>query len=292
MIDQTQLGKYVRIAIDINNNDLSPISQKIHQITNCWANDYINPVSDTISEIHHVYVDESRIGNSLCIGFFSCNKDVTPSIDDRELRLEALTDKYKLHNIHFNQIFGRNNILKNKTKAFFQEYVEIVSGLPLSAGTCTIDPEANTVESWSQLNLEYRYFKLFWNLFQDTLLKGCSNHSVFHIFFEQENNFTEETIQKFIVKYNSGLTAVLANTDKYISICKHPTYFTKKALFPSSVADLLVYGTNKFQDKRIRAVPLQKIVSDNNLHMIWSAIKAIFPNHDVRHIYQDKDNVF
>jgi len=65
--------------------------------------------------------------------------------------------------------------------------------------------------------------------------------------------------------------------DKYISICKHPHFFTKKALFYSSLADFLAYGSNKLQNK-IDLEINEKVIM-KKYGVILRMFKIIFTNY-------------
>ncbi|WP_224981209.1 PIN domain-containing protein [Geomonas agri] len=275
--------KYYRL---LNNDDksldTSSISQSLSKITGFGSNDYIRPVVAGGGDIISVVADESEFK-----GHFSSGMVVLPyqnvkvELPSVERKLEALINKYGLVNIHFTELFGRSKILKHKLPDFLADYLEIVRNPHMTCLSISkTDKELLEVFRCSKATREEIFFMLFWNN-MDRLVNAIPNNSIIHIYMEQEYSLDNRSFikpaDKLFSKLHSGISQLIERRpDKYISICKHPHFFTKKALYYSSLSDLISYASNKIQNKIDVGVNEKKIIKE--YRPVLRLLKALFPN--------------
>lgn len=275
--------KYYRYLNGDNKyEEQSPLSLKLKNITGFYANEYIKPVKQESGEILSIIADESEFKGHFSSGLIVMQYQKNEFQVKLEKELEILVNKYGIDKIHFTSIFGKENILKNKANSFLKEYSEIVNKrqmicLSISKNKDILLAEMNS----SKMNNEEIYFVLFWNNLQRAI-SLIPDHSVLHINMEQEYSLGPKTNHnvglKLFQKLYSGIEQLYSNNpNKYISICKHPHFFTKKALFYSSLSDFLAYGTNKIQNKIDLGISDSKILKE--YRVILQLFKSIFSNY-------------
>jgi hypothetical protein len=131
------------------------------------------------------------------------------------------------------------------------------------------------------MNNEDLFFSLFWNNLERTM-PVFQNNSILHIYIEQEYSLDSKTYlsvgRKLFKKLYSGVDTLHSIIpDKYISICKHPHYFTKKALYYSSLSDFVAYSSSKIQNKIDAGISDSKIMKEYKI--ILQLFKRIFANY-------------
>lgn len=268
---------------DDKTNDQSPLSLKLHYITGFYLNDYIKPVIKEGGDIINIISDESVFKDHICVSLIAFPYQKMEFYEKIDKELKKLVVKYGLKSIHFTEIFGKERILGQNRDDFLDEYTKIVvqigqsSCLSISKNKQTIIKEHGIANS----SYEEIFFNLFWNNFIRLALL-VNDYSIFHIFTEQEDDYIYETAidnaKKQFEKLYSGIDQTLNNIKpKYLSICKHPHIFTKKALLFSSLADLVAYTSNKVQNKIDSNIPPQKIIKEYGL--LLKLIKNIFSNY-------------
>ncbi len=281
MKQESKKYKFYRLLVEPSTLKVrTPLSLALHLKTGFYTNDYIQLVTEE-GEIVDIVSDESCLKNYSCISlvFLSMVKTEQTKI---EKLLENLVKKYKIESIHFVEIFGRNRILGQKRTTFLDEYATIVSQVPMLAVAFSRDKETLTNQlCQEELTQEEIYFNLFWNSFA-FCLPAFQDHTIFHIYYEAD--FTPETISeklagKLINKHETGVVQFIEKQNKCISICKHPHFFIKAALFYSSVSDLIAYVTNKISSKICQGVPEKKILDNYNYVLMLRLIKRIFTNY-------------
>jgi hypothetical protein len=251
--------KYYRVHIDTGETpDLSSESVKLHAITGCYANEYILPAT-SIGPIFTMMSDESTFKTHACVSVVMMPyEDPGNAGKDYEALLEALCSEYKLNNIHFRDIFS-SRILGKRRNDFLARYVEIVSSRQMSAVSFSIHKSDFLKElPFGKVSDNELYFILFWNILE-YIVERLPPHSIFHLHFEQENNLSINLGREYIRKLYDGLKQCPSLAERYCSICKHPMFFSKQALFYSSVADLAAYSNNVLQQKLEIGVPPEKI---------------------------------
>jgi hypothetical protein len=275
--------KYYRVLNkDDKHEDQSPLALKLFEITGFNTNDYIKPVIQEGGEIVTIIADESEFKGHFSSGLVILpylNKEFEKSI---ETQLQELINKYGIKDIHFTSIFGKKRILKNKTKSFLKEYAAIVNKVPMACLSISKSKDALLTEmKVDTLSNEEIFFSLFWNNL-DRILTKFPNNSIFHIYMEQEYSFVQNTYynvsMKLFEKLYSGITQLYEKKpDKYMSICKHPHFFTKKALYYSSLSDFLAYSSNKIQNKIDSGISDMKIMKKYKSTL--KIFKKIFQNY-------------
>lgn len=275
--------KYYRVKNnDDKHEDKTPLSSKLKSITGYHCNDYIKPVIKEAGEICTIIADESEFK-----GHFSSGLVILPYLNkkilsDKESKLEKLIDKYALNDIHFTNIFGRKKILTDKRDSFLKEYSAIVNDVPMSCLSISKSKHVLLHEMKVEtITNEDMFFSLFWNNFE-RIIASFPNYSIFHIYMEQEYRIAPQNYNtvalKLFNKLYSGIDQIYALfPDKYISICKHPHFFTKKALLYSSLADFLAYSSNKLQNKIDLGISDAKII--NEYGDLLRLFKVIFKNY-------------
>jgi hypothetical protein len=268
---------------DIPSTDRSALSKKIKSFTGFYADEYIKPVIKEQGRILNLIVDESKFRNNYCVSAI-----IIPYLTDKALKAKGklLTDlikKYEIPYIHFTDIFGKKRILKDKKKDFLKEYIEIVKDIPMAFKSISIQKKALLHQlQRKDMPEEEIYFILFWNVFEHIALT-IEKYSVITIYKEQEYSLQkrkdlEVAANKLFTDLYSGLEQVFAKEPKvYISVCKHPHFFTKHALLYSSLSDFNAYSTNKIQNKIDEGVPTEKIIKEHSV--ILKMIKDLYKNY-------------
>lgn len=273
--------KYYRLVNqDDKTKDLSPLSTKLHSITGWYSNDYIKPVIKEGGDLLSIISDESKFKDH-----YSVSLIIMPFLENKflqttEQKLMELIKLYSIEAIHFSEIFGSKKILKDKRNAFLEKYVEIVKTIPMSCLSISKNKDNLLREMGiTSASDEGLFFSLFWNSFE-RVISALSDYNVFHIHFEQEYDLNPKKYRdiglRLFEKLYSGLDQLYDRyPDKYISICKHPHFFSKQALLYSSLSDLIAYAGNKLQYKIDSGIPENKIMGEylNLLKLIRNVFK-------------------
>jgi hypothetical protein len=282
MPDTVWKHKYYRVIDnDCRTPGESPLSQKLFDITGFYPNDYINSVIAEDGDLVNLISDESEFKGHFCSSLICLPYRKGPYYKEFEDRLENLTAKYNIPNIHMTDIFGKKKILGNSREEFLNEYIEIVSAIPMSCLAMSINKNKLLTDlGKSGLSNEEIYNTLFWNNVC-RLSDALRNNSVIHILVEQEYDINPNNmrgvISKLFHKLRFGVDHVMQNNNKkYLSICKHPHYFTKSALLYSSLSDIAAYTCNKIQQKIDTGIPLKKITQEYRLPL--KLMRSIFNN--------------
>lgn len=278
--------RYFRIQNTTESSiDRSILSQKLFSITGFYADDYERPVLREGGPIFNIISDDSFFDNHFCVGSIILPYKKHTYYEEIEGKLEELTLKYGLKNIHFCDIFGAKNILKHKKLSFIDEYCNIVSSI--KNDSICISKSKNKDEilkelkdlSSDPLSDEQIYLALqIHNI--SVLAEGISEYSILHLYFEQNFSINYETPDELFVQKLQEQTMIIENikhNPKYISICKHPHFIKKNAILFDSLSDLIAYASNKIQNKIDKNIPHNKIIKAYKPLLI--AIKKIFANY-------------
>lgn len=259
------------------------LSKELHAITNWNPNDYIKPVVEISGDIINLISDESKFKNHHCVGIIALPFQKPEFYNKIEDELENLTSTYGINSIHFNELFGPKKILGNKLEEFITEYSKIVSNIgPATCFALSLN-ENQLLDNLGKTKLSNNdiYYNLFWNnLYRLAMI--IKEKSIIHIYAEQEYSLDYKSISNKLFfndveRFYAGISQLEGNVDKYLSICKHIKYFTKKALLFSSLSDLVAYSTNKIQNKIDSGVPEKKII--RNYGLLLKTIKQVFSNY-------------
>lgn len=261
----TETYKYYRVLNQDNpSKGGSHLDEKLHSITGFYCDDYIHQVTQEGGEIVNIVVDESEFKDHYSVGLVILPIEYkTPT--NIEKSLENLVGKYGLSNIHFTDILGQK-ILKDKRDEFLSEFKSIVE--PISMSCISISKNISDIKEALNKEAPTReeiFHSLLWSCFND-IVNAFPEHSVFHIHTEQEYSMDGDLKDigiKYFQKLYGGIEQLSEEQNKRFSICKHPHFFTKDALFFSSVSDLLAYGGNKLQNKIDKGVPDKKIIKEH-----------------------------
>ena len=275
--------KYYRV---LNNDDKyedqSPLSLKLKNITGFRVNDYIRPIIQEGGEIVTIIADESEFKGHFCSGLIILPYQKKEFQNKVETDLEELVSHYGIDNIHFTSIFGKEKILNDNTTTFLKEYSMIVNKVQMACLSISKSKDVLLAEmEVDKLSNEEIFFSLFWNNLRQ-VISIFPNHSIFHIYMEQEYSLDEKTYHsvamKLFNKLYSGINQLYSMVpDKYMSICKHPHFFTKKALYYSSLSDFLTYNSNKIQNKLDSGISDSKIMKEYKVPL--QLFKNIFTNY-------------
>jgi hypothetical protein len=260
--------KYYRVVnMDDKSNDLSPLSVSLHSVTNWYANDYIKPVIKPGGNLINIISDESIFKNHYSVSLIIMPYLENSFLQKTEAKLADLVEAFSIKSIHFTEIYGSKKILKDKRNDFIEKYTEIVKIIPMSCLSISKNKNQLLLEMGLHCATdEELFFSLFWNNFE-RMIEAFGNHDVFHINIEQEYDLNPKKYSAISIrlfeKLYSGITNLYErHPDKYISICKHPHFFTKQALLYSSLSDLVAYVANKIQHKIDGGVPEKKIMGE------------------------------
>ena len=99
---------------------------------------------------------------------------------------------------------------------------------------------------------------------------------------EQEYSLEPRTFRNVAIKLFNKLYSGIDHLysvlpDKHMSICKHPHFFTKKALYYSSLSDFLAYHSNKIQNKLDSGISDSKVMKEYKVPL--QLFKNIFANY-------------
>jgi hypothetical protein len=270
--------KYYRVVNKdfLAKND-SKLAGKLHSLTGFYPDDYLQPVTQEGGEVVNIVIDESQFRDHYSIALIILPIEYkTPSAI--ESSLEVLINKYGLRNIHFTEIIGQKS-LGDRRDQFLEEFIAIVGPIPKLCFSMSLDIE-NIKQALGEETptKEKIYHSLLWSSLRD-VIKTLPEYSVFHIHTEQEHSMDGDLDaigRNYFEKLYGGIEQLSEETDKKFSICKHPHFFSKNALFFSSVADLLAYGGNKLQNKIDKGVPRKKIIKEHKV--LLETMKKVFDN--------------
>lgn len=278
----SQSYKYYRFYLDHEEKrDNSKLSLELRKITGLSVDDYIKPVVAGGGEIVCLLSDESTTKDFYSVSIIITKYKWDDEFQSLEGKLEKLLSKYNIRHIHFPKIFGRTegSLNPQQRRSFAVDYYEAVKDTPLACLSFTQHRE--DLKKISESNSDNDLFlQLFLNAVQHTIAPFPQN-SIFHIYREQTLDLgaipTREQQLRLIMEHTGGINAVLERSDKYFSFCKHPQYFTKRALFPSSVSDLAAYSSSVIENQLERRVPTPKIIKNNRI--LLRLVKRIFTNY-------------
>lgn len=284
MADKNELKyKYYRVVNkDDKTKDLSPLSVKLHSITGLYSNDYIKPVIKEGGNLISIISDESIFKNHYSVSLIMMPFLENKFLQATEKRLADLVKEYSIKNIHFTDIFGSTNILRDKRTVFLERYVEIVKTIPMSCLSVSKSKEKLLQEMGiHSASDEELFFSLFWNSFE-RIVAVLDSNNIFHIYVEQEYELSpkkyEDIARRLFDKLYSGINQLYEKyPEKYISICKHPQFFSKQALLYSSLADLIAYVANKIQHKIDVGIPENKLIKQ--YAELLQLVQNVFQNY-------------
>jgi hypothetical protein len=274
-------NKYYRVYIDTGApHDLSETSLELHAITGCYADEYILPVT-AIDNIFTVISDESTFKGHSCVSLVvMAYADANQKIKECEPLLESLCDEYQLSNIHFTDIIGRNS-LGGRRNDFLQRYGDIVSDEKMWAVSFSVNRSDFLHKlSFENVSDSELYFILFWNV-MEFIAEALPAESVFHLYFEQENNLSITLSTDYMSKLHDGINQCESLLERHCSISRHPLFFSKQALLFSSISDLAVYSNNILQQKLDAGVPVAKILKNHNV--LIGITKRVFKSYTSLH---------
>jgi hypothetical protein len=274
-------NKYYRVYIDTKeSHDISEASVKLHAVTGCYADEYI-PKVNSFGNVFTVISDESAFKGHSCVSLIvMAYEDANQSIKQCEPLLESLCADYKINNIHFTDIIGQNSLGKMRSE-FLHKYASIVG----SGNMWAVSFSVNKSDFLSKLPFENvndseLYFILFWNV-MEFIVEKLPDGSIFHLYFEQENNLSIKLATDYIGKLQDGINHCQSLREKSASICRHPFFFSKKALLFSSLSDLAAYSNNVLQQKLDMGVPIGKILKNHN--SLIEVVQGVFNNYNSLH---------
>jgi hypothetical protein len=258
-------NKYYRLFIDAGEpQDLSVVSSQFHAVTGCYANEYVPPV-ESLGDIFTVISDESAFKGHSCISVVLMTyEEASRKIKECESRLEALCNEYKIKDIHFTDIIGRKS-LGRAVNEFLHKYVAILGEGEIWASTFSVN-KSDFLSGLQFENVSDRelYFILFWNV-MEFIVEQVPPGSIFHLNFEQENNLTVNLATEYIGKLHDGINQCQSLKERRASICRHPYFFSKRALLFSSLSDLAAYSNNVLQQKLDAGIPAHKLLKNHDL---------------------------
>jgi hypothetical protein len=284
MEDKSKLKfKYYRVVNkDDKSKDLSPLSKKLHSITGWYSNDYIKPVIKEGGDLFSIISDESKFKNHYSVSLIMMPFLENKFLQVAEAKLTDLVKQYAIEAIHFSDIFGSNKILRGKRNDFLTKYTEIVKTIPMSCLSISKNKDKLLLEMGTHdASDEEVFFSLFWNSFEK-IIAVLGNYNIFHIYVEQEYDLNpgkyKDVALKLFGKLYSGINQLYGEyPNKYISICKHPQFFSKQALLYSSLGDLIAYVSNKIQYKIDFGVPAKKIMKEHA--ELLKLVRNVFKNY-------------
>lgn len=262
---------------------ISPLSAELHSITGLHADDY-HPTVLLPGQIMDILSDESSSSNGdyftvalVLMPFYS--RDILHEISNK---LKVVCVKYGMKNIHFDDIFGRNNILREQIDDFIDEYVDATSPIIKNCISCSVSKRSLIENNGFSKNCSYEtiYNSLFWLNFK-RLSAVIPKGSIIHIFMEQDRSlerFENSTAIREFDKLYSGLYGCPEIKNYGHHVCKHPHITTKvDDVLHSSLADLAAYSSNKIQGKIDAGVPINKI--GRRYSRILKLLKRTFYNY-------------
>jgi hypothetical protein len=276
--------KYYRLIKMDDPKDQSPLSLELHKITGYYVSDYIKPVIKGGGQLYTILSDESEFKKHYCVSLLILPFMELKSIPSIESELVKLVHEYNIEFIHFTDIFGQNKVLGDKRNEFIDKYVSIASKVPnmiclsLSKNKDKILLDLGRKE----ITNEKLYSLLFWNTFE-RIIPAFNDEDLFHIYKEiqfdlEDTKKHKENAIKFINDLDYGMQYLHEKfPDRYISICKYPQFFSKKALLYSSLSDLIAYASNKIQNKIDIGVPKKKIQLEYNI--LLKMMRKVFINY-------------
>lgn len=284
MIAQNDIKhKYYRVVNqDDKIKDTSPLSMKLHSITGWHSNDYIKPVINAEGDLLTIISDESKFRDHYSVSLIIMPFLANQFLQDTENKLVDLVTLYSVDTIHFTELFGSKRILKDKRNEFLDKYIEIVKIIPMSCLSISKSkPQLLKEMGISSASDEELFFSLFWNNFE-RVISAFGDNNVCHIHFEQEYDLNPKKYRdigmRLFQKLYSGINHLYDRyPQKYVSICKHPHFFSKKALLYSSLSDLIAYAGNKLQHKIDSGVPEIKIMAE--YADLLKLIRNVFMNY-------------
>jgi hypothetical protein len=276
--------KYYKLTKIDDPKDLSQLSLELHKITGFYACDYLPPVIKGNGQLFTIISDGCEFKKHFCVSLLILPFMELKSIPSLENELVKLVHEYSIENIHFTEIFGQRKLLGIKRNEFIDKYVSIVSKVPHMICLSLSRNKDEILHDLGKTDLtnEMIYTTLFWNNFE-RIIPAFSDGDVFHIWQEQEDDLDntkkhKENAEKVIENLYSGIhTMQFKFPDRYISICRYPLFFSKKALLYSSLSDLVAYASNKIQYKIDIGVPKRKIQQEYNI--LLSMIRKVFINY-------------
>lgn len=275
--------KYYRIVNkDEKSKDISPLSVKLHSNTGWYSNDYIKPVIKEGGHLFNIISDESIFKNHYSVSLIMMPFLENNFLQTTEAKLSDLVKQYSIKTIHFTDIFGSKKILQNKRNDFLKRYEEIVKTIPMSCLSISKNKDKLLLEmGMHDASDEELFFSLFWNSFE-RIIAVLDNHNIFHIYVEQEYDLNPNKYRdialKLFEKLYSGINQLYGKyPEKYISICKHPHFFSKQALLYSSLSDLVAYVANKIQYKIDVGVLGKKIMGE--YAELLKLVRNVFKNY-------------
>jgi len=251
-------NKYYRVYIGKGgSHDLSDLSVRLQSMTGYYADDYIPPAT-TIKNIYNIISDESTFKGHSGVSCVLLPYSENTKVEVYENALGSLCQEFGISRIHFADIFGQNT-LGTRRRDFLKKFIEIVNGKE----KWTISFSANRTNFLAGLSVpdvsdRELYFLFFWNAVE-RIVEMLPSKSVFHIYFEQDNYLSIDLVKEYIGKLYNGILQCQSLKDKQSSICKHPLFFSKKALLYSSLSDLAAYSNTFLQQKLDLGIPIAKI---------------------------------
>jgi hypothetical protein len=276
--------KYYKLTKVDDPKDQSPLSLELFKRTGYYASDYIKPVIKGGGQLYTILSDESEFKKHLCVSLLILPFMELISIPSLESDLVKLVHEYNIEFIHFTDIFGQYRVLGGKRNEFIDKYVGIVSKIPNMACLSLSKGKDEILNNLGRTDItnEELFYQLFWNNFE-RIIPAFNNEDIFHIWLEQEYDLDntkkhKDNAGKLIRNLYSGIHYIdLKFPERYISICKYPLFYSKKALLYSSLSDLVAYASNKIQNKIDTGVPKKKI--QNEYNVLLSIIRRVFKNY-------------
>lgn len=231
-----------------------------------YPDDFIYPIKH-LSKGLYILIDEAKMDNYYAVSGILIEKDNEDKMNNIFKALINLTEKYNIDTIHFNEIFGRKNILGDRKRQFIDEYSEILRNNHLKAfSTCMSLDEIIKYVKNDNITDEQCYMALTWRMMFDVLIYTTftyGNEHIIEMWRESENITTDKRLLHQINAKGLLGTFPFAR----VSIYKEYQMFTKNHLLYSSLSDFIAYITIGIIPK-LRNGKSQKILVRDNYDML------------------------
>lgn len=262
----------IYITNDINN--LSEFEKEVFEKTGFYSRDFINPIKN-ISDVIYVIIDESNLKEYYSVSGIVVLKSEIDKNNNLQPSLCKLVKKYGIDYIHFTEIFGRNNLLKENRKNFLNEYADIITNLDMKPFTICMTKKQ--IEQWiksDSITDEQCYIALTWKLMFNIIIY-CTykfgNNIIIELWRENEN----VTVNKRLLHKKNCIDIINQFPFANISIYGDYLLFMKSKILFSSLSDLVAYTTTKFFSKLDKNISSKKILNNKNYELL-ALFKKVF----------------
>lgn len=249
----------------------------VKKYTGNYPEDYIKPVKNLVP-IFYILIDESRLNNHYAVSGIVVRKEELDNKEFIELKLTVLAENYYVDCFHFTEIFGRRNVLKDKTNDFIQEYSELVNQIEMYPfSVCKRKEEVEEYQRFKGMTDEQIFISLQWQLMFKILkfmIGKFGINLIVHLWREQENI----TVEKRLLHQENIVGLLKLFPFNTISIYRHYEMFMKTEILYSSLSDLVAYFTTRLQSGNNANKPEKKLIRDN--FQIIKLISRVFKEYE------------